>query len=184
MNKHELKAVLKYEKLLYLNKGRQRNFLDGIAIDNNYIIYKFIKKLRYEEYYYSRSSNSVIFKVLFLLKRRQKNRLGTKLGFFIPMNTCSKGLIIYHYGDIVINNSCKIGKNLKLHGNNCIGNDGKNITSAPIIGNNVDVGYGACIIGNVKVADGVKIGAGAVVVSDILEDNCTVVGCPAKIVRK
>ena len=39
------------------------------------------------------------------------------------------------------------------------------------------------ILGSVKIGDNVKIGAGAVVLSDV-PDNCTVVGVPAKIVKR
>ena len=54
---------------------------------------------------------------------------------------------------------------------------------APDIGRNVQIGARAMILGGVKIGDNVKIGAGAVVLSDV-PANCTVVGIPAKIVKR
>lgn len=56
-------------------------------------------------------------------------------------------------------------------------------SGAPEIGRNVFVGAKAMILGPIKVGDNVKIGAGAVVLSNI-PNNCTVVGVPARIVRR
>jgi serine O-acetyltransferase len=53
----------------------------------------------------------------------------------------------------------------------------------PTIGNNVVIGAGATILGPVTVGDNVRVGAGSVVVKDV-PPNSTVVGIPAKIVRR
>ena len=45
------------------------------------------------------------------------------------------------------------------------------------------VGANAVVLGGVHIGNNVKIGAGAVVTKDI-PDNCTVVGNPARIVKK
>ncbi len=50
------------------------------------------------------------------------------------------------------------------------------------IGARVWVGIGAVVSNNLQVADDCKIGAGAVVIRDI-EEACTVVGNPAKVVK-
>lgn len=183
MNKY--KEFLKQEKRIYLNRGFKRNTFDFLTKESNYIIYKFVKYLRKEELHYSKMRGffKLFHFLLFILCRRKKNKLGFKLGFFVPMNTCDLGLTIYHYGEIIINNSCHIGKNLKLHGNNCIGNDGIDINSAPRLGDNVELGFGASIIGNVKIGNNVTIGAGAVVVNSFEEDNITLIGCPARKIK-
>lgn len=123
------------------------------------------------------------FKLLQFWYRWRKNRLGERLGITIGKNVFDEGLIIWHYGYIVVNGQAKVGKNCSLHGNNCIGNDGVS-PEAPVIGDNVDIGAGAIVIGNIHIADNVKIGAGAVVVKSIDEPGVTVVGVPAHIVRK
>lgn len=53
----------------------------------------------------------------------------------------------------------------------------------PTIGDNVMVSCGAVIIGGVKIGNNVVIGSNCVVTHDV-PDNCTVVGNPARIVKK
>lgn len=158
-SKKELKQVLREEFNFYFKK--RVYIIEKITMSPFYMTWKYQKNLRKEEYYFNRK-----FKIRFLLTRRKKNKIGNKLGFYISKNVIDSGLKIYHTGNIVINEHSVIGKNLKLHGDNCIGNDGKNIGVAPIIGDNV------------------IIGAGAVVVTSCLESNVTLVGVPAKILRK
>ena len=54
---------------------------------------------------------------------------------------------------------------------------------SPVLGNNVYIGAGAKIIGGITIGNNVKIGAGSVVVKNV-PDNCTVVGNPARIIKK
>ena len=109
----------------------------------------------------------------------RKNRIGNKLGFYIPASAeIGKGLLIYHHGEIIINGTAKIGDYAKFHGNNCIGNSGNNV-NAPIVGENVEFGFGASAIGNIKINNGTVIGAGAVVVHSTNKENQILVGIPA-----
>ena len=82
------------------------------------------------------------------------------------------------YGIIVTHNAV-IGSNCTTYHQVTIGQGNG---GAPTIGDNVYIGAGAKIIGNVKIGNNVKIGANAVVLKNI-EDNCTVVGVPAKVVK-
>lgn len=52
-----------------------------------------------------------------------------------------------------------------------------------VIGDNVHIFAGALVIGDIIIGNNVVIGAGAVVVKDV-PDNCTVVGNPARIVKR
>lgn len=109
----------------------------------------------------------------------RKNRVGNKLGFYIPASAdIGKGLLIYHHGGLIINGTVKIGDHAKFHGNNCVGNSG-NDTKAPIVGNDVEFGFGASAIGNIKIDHGAVIGAGAVVVHSTDKENQILVGVPA-----
>lgn len=116
--------------------------------------------------------------------KARKNRLGSRLGFIINAGCFDDGLIIWHYGSVIVNPEARIGKNCQIHGNCCIGNLHSDSQDSPIIGDNVDIGQGAQILGGIRIADGVKIGAGAVVVKDVLFPGVTVVGIPGKILHK
>lgn len=144
-------------------------------------INKYLRYLRLEEYYYNEIG---IFKNFYAyFWARKKNKLGLKLGFFIPANTVGTGVTIYHNGNIIINGDAQIGRNCTFHGMNCVGNNGKN-SEAPVIGNNVDIGIGAKIIGGVRIADNVKIGANAVVTRNCLTPGAVLAGVPAVEINK
>jgi Serine acetyltransferase len=139
-----------------------------------------IKFLRKEEYYKSIKPNKLLRYWYF----RKKNILGAKLGFFIPAGCFDLGLMISHYGSVIVNPNSRIGRNCVIHGNCCIGNKGGENQDSPIIGDNVDIGQNAQILGGITIANGVKIGAGAIVTKSVTEEGVTVVGIPAKIVNK
>lgn len=91
-----------------------------------------------------------------------------------------EGLILMHPVGIVINSKVIGGKQVIIESGVVIGDEkGK----APVLGNNVFIGAGAKIIGGITIGDNVKVGANAVVVKDV-RDNATVVGIPAKEIRK
>ena len=73
----------------------------------------------------------------------------------------------------------------RIYQNTTFGSNGKdgNGDDAPTIGNNVVIGAGAVIIGGITIGDNVMIGANSVVLESI-PSNVTVVGIPAKIVKK
>lgn len=165
---------MEYTKKIYFSNNRK--FLKCMLLkEHEWYLYCFQKWLRREE----KATNLI----LRLIYRVLKNKLGTKLGIYIPAGIFDEGLHIWHYGNIVVNAETRVGKNCILHGDNCIGNNGKN-EGCPTIGNNVDIGVGAKILGNIQIADGVKIGAGAVVVKDCLIENSTIVGIPGKEIIK
>jgi serine O-acetyltransferase len=61
--------------------------------------------------------------------------------------------------------------------------DKGNESGAPVVGDHVEFGSGAHVLGPVRIGDHVKIGALAVVLSDV-PSGCTVVGNPARIVKR
>lgn len=92
-----------------------------------------------------------------------------------------EGVIIAHYHGIVIHHRSKVGAGTTLYQNVCLG--GRNGRAAPVIGENCVVGAGACVLGTIYIGNNVNIGANAVVLEDV-PDNCTVIGVPAKIVKR
>ena len=175
--KDDLKRYLKKEKNIYVNSLPIKYLEQIITNDINLKIWKFVRYLRYTEYYHN--NKGIINKLGYTYFRRKQNNLGRKLGIEMWDNSISEGLTIFHAGNIVVNGMSQIGKNLKLHGSNCIGNNGYTLES-PIIGNNVRLGVGAKVIGNIRIADNITIAAGAVVVNSFEEEGITIGGIPAK----
>lgn len=169
-----MNPVLKYERSLYFRDWKHY-LISRITHEDNYLIWKYVTYLRREE----AAGN----KLLQLYWRRKKNDLGSGLGIVAYAGTCGKGLQIWHYGSVIISGDAKVGENCTFHGQACIGNNGKS-EKAPVIGNNVDIGVGARILGDIVIADNVRIGANAVVTKSCYEKGVTLVGCPARILRK
>lgn len=84
---------------------------------------------------------------------------------------------------IIISHHSKFGRGCTIYQQVTVADDPHNTCKSALIGNNVLIGAGAKIIGDVKIGNNVKIGANAVVTKDV-PDNCTVVGVPAKIIKK
>ena len=101
---------------------------------------------------------------------------GAKLG---------KGVFIDHGTGVVIGETTVVGENCTIYQGVTLGGTGKDKGSKrhPTLGNNVMVGSGAKVLGPITIGNNVRIASGAVVLSDV-PDNCTVVGVPARVVRK
>lgn len=112
---------------------------------------------------------------------RRLMKLGRRYGFDIPYNTSiGGGIIIRHFGLIIINFQTVIGENFTVVPGTVIG---KSKGRVPFIGDNVSVGANCSIIGGIKIGDGATIGAGSVVVHDVAPGS-VVAGNPAKELRQ
>ena len=143
-------------------------------------IFYYQKLLRKVEFLFSKKK-TIIENIVFRILYRKFNSLSQKYGFTIPLNVFGPGLSIAHRGYIVVNPKAIIGANCRIHPGVVIGE--KN-NKSPIIGDYVYIGPGAKIFGGITIADDVKIGANAVVNKSVLEKGVTVVGIPARIIRK
>ena len=94
-----------------------------------------------------------------------------------PSVIIGEGTCIAHGVGIVIHHDAIIGKGCKIFQNVTIGQSGV------VVGDNVLLGAGAVLLGPVTIGDNVKIGANAVVTKSV-PPNLTVVGIPARIVKK
>lgn len=115
--------------------------------------------------------------------RRKLQKLGVRLGFSIPVNTCGPGLSLPHYGNIVINHNAKIGANCRIHSGVNIGASGGS-KEAPHLGDNVYIAPGAILFGNIHIGNNNTIGANATVNKSFTEENVVIAGTPAKIVKE
>lgn len=177
--KEDLKEYIKCDDWYYnqqFTKWDKKLFV--FLRDPQYLLHKYKIFLRKEEYYLNNNNCSKMNTLKRLYYIRRKNRIGNKLGICIPPNTFGKGLVIMHHGSIIVNPNVRVGEYCILHGNNCLGNNGKS-QPAPCCGNRLDVGIGASLIGNIKIGNNVTVGANAIV-NKSFDDNCVLVGVPAK----
>ncbi len=177
-NKNDLNYYLAEDLKRFFKKPTLK---DLILHNEVWYIYRYLRQLRYVEYY----KNTGKLKLLFLYHFFRYKRLGFKLRYTIYPNTVAPGLRIFHTGEFLhIKSRCRIGKNCTMLPGVVIGN--KNLEddeSWVTVGNNCYFGLGAKIFGEVKIGDNVIIGANSVVVKDI-PDNCVVSGIPAKIIKR
>lgn len=101
-----------------------------------------------------------------------------------PGAVIGEGVFIDHGMGVVIGETCEIGDNVIIYQGVTLGGTGKETGKRhPTIGNNVLIGSGSKILGPIVIGDNVKVGAGSVVLKNV-EPNCTVVGIPAKAVKR
>lgn len=102
-----------------------------------------------------------------------------QIALFFATRDIGPGIFIQH-GFSTIIAAKRIGVNCWINQQVTIGYVG---LKCPTIGDNVRIGAGAKVLGGIRVGNNVKIGANSVVVKDV-PDDCTVVGIPARIVRR
>ena len=119
------------------------------------------------------------------LARYVSQRAVRKTGIEIhPGATIGRRLVIDHGMGIVIGETAEIGDDVLIYQGVTLGGTGKDIGKRhPTIGNNVMISSGAKVLGPFKVGDNSRIAAGAVVLDEVPPDS-TVVGVPARVVRR
>lgn len=183
-NKSSLRQILAFEYSTYrkyMYKTTKDYMLGGVKCENVRMIMKWQRFARLSDYhdYQYHTTGSRWHLVCYLWYIRRRNRLGNRLGLEMSTELIGKGLMIYHFNNVV-NTNAVIGENLHLHGGNVIGNAGNGDMRCPVIGHNVMLGAGAKVIGGVTIADNIKIAAGAVVVHSFTEPGITIGGIPAR----
>lgn len=160
---------------------RTPNYKDWALHNESWYIYRYIRHLRYVEYYKDKGG---LLKVMFLWHLVLLKRLGFKLHFTIYPGTIAEGLRIYHVGGFLhIGKNVRIGKNCTLQPGVVFGNKTEiEDNRLVVVGDNCYIGLNAKILGPVRIGNNVTIGANAVVTRDI-PDNAIVGGVPAKIIR-
>lgn len=102
-----------------------------------------------------------------------------------PGATIGKGFFVDHGAGVVIGETAEIGDNCVLFHNVTLGGTGKHQGKRhPSLGSNVFVGTGATLLGPISIGDNTNVGANAFVVMRDCPPNCTVVGTPAKIIKR
>ena len=101
-----------------------------------------------------------------------------------PGATIGRGVFIDHGMGVVIGETSEIGDRCLLYQGVTLGGTGKDSGKRhPTLANNVVVGAGAKVLGAIEVGANTRIGAGSVVVRNV-ENNCTVVGIPGRVIHQ
>lgn len=173
-DRHELNLFIKSD--LMMNRGffswpiKQR-LLHIIYPD---YVMRYLWRLRKAEYY-SNCCSQYSFKRLF--NEACLSRLGIKLGFSIAYNVFGYGLVIPHYGTIVVGVGNKIGNYCVLHTSTCISAGEKKIGDA------FYVSTGAKILKDIHLGDNVSVAANSVLNQSSNDSDCMFAGMPAQRVK-
>lgn len=99
-------------------------------------------------------------------------KLGKKLGYTIPFNSCGYGLVLCHYGTIVVGFNCHLGNYPVLFTSTCI------TALNSIFGDAFYLSTGAVVAKHVEIGDNVKVAANSVVLKSH-PGNALLAGIPA-----
>lgn len=113
-----------------------------------------------------------------LINKIRLQRLCIKLGFTIPVNVFGDGLVIPHYGTIVVGAGNSIGNYAVLHTSTCI------TVGEKSIGNVMYLSIGAKVLNDIVLGDGISISANSVVNKSVQESNVLLFGSPASVKKE
>ena len=171
-NRKELDFYLKTDRMM--NTGSFALNLKERIIDiviPNYIM-RYLKSMRYLDFYSTADK-----KLLATYYRFKYRKYGLKLGFSISYKVFGFGLVIPHYGTIVVGEGNNIGNYAVLHTSTCITAGKKSI------GSGFYLSTGSKVINDVNISDNVNVSANSLVNKSINESNVVIAGAPA-IVKK
>lgn len=145
---------------------------------------KCLKAYRIANYYYIKSQDKKIYKLIYVIKALKLKRLMNKYDFNVPAKTrIGKGLFIGHNGPIIINGNAIIGDNCNIATGVTIGQENRGKRKGfPKIGNKVWIGTNAVIVGKITIGSNVLVAPNSYVNFDV-PDNSIVIGNPGKIVK-
>lgn len=177
--KQELKFYMKADYMM--NRGvftpswKQR--IRDIFIGDQII--RFLCLMRKTSYYrYIAENRSRFFGGgIFLFYKILYGRVSRKLGFSIGSEVFGYGLVIPHYGTIVVGSSNRIGNYAVLHTSTCISDNRK------VIGDGLYLSTGAKMTSSITLGNNISVGANSLVNKSLLKDNVMIAGAPAKEIK-
>lgn len=169
---------LKYKEVLKLDAERYLVFTPYKKVSFMMFFYALIKLKPFRSVLYMRTKKDFVFSALSKLFIRPLDSIE------LVSNRIEPGLLLLHNIGCVINVR-SAGKNFTVaHGATVgLGNSDESGNRSPIIGENVWIATNAVVFGPINIGNNVKIGAGCVLNKSV-PDNCTVVGNPARIVKR
>lgn len=138
-------------------------------------IMDYLKVLRKTEYYINTGKTRSLG---YGLARARLSSLGMKLGFSIAPNVFGYGLVIPHYGTVVVGAGNHIGNFAVLHTSTCI------TAGQKTIGDGLYLSTGGKIIGDITLGDNISVAANGVVNKSFADANQLLVGVPASVKRE
>jgi serine O-acetyltransferase len=148
-----------------------KDFLKDVLIPNH--ILRYLRSMRFVAFYSNTKKNKAL-SIKYIYHNIRFKKLGLKLGFSIGYNSFGYGLLIPHYGTIIVNVGIRAGNYCVLHTSTCIGGSNKTI------GNGLYLSSGGLIMGkNIILGDNISIAANSLVNSSFLESNILLAGSPA-----
>lgn len=155
-DKKQLLEYLQEDAALYLKVSsgywsRLKHCLVTSPQSYQWKIYSYIRTLRFAEYHKnnsflskSKSVKSAYHTICMLYQYWKLKRLSWATGFQIDPNSFGKGLMIYHYGSIVVNENARIGDYATIYPGVVIG---AKASGCPHIGHHCFIGAGSKILG-------------------------------------
>ena len=166
----------------FVRSGMKHPILARLTYGEHDVTRRYIKVLRYYEYYYNNRGRNLFFRMMYCIYFIRHRKNCVKKGIYIMPNTCREGLLLPHPGFIRIDSFCKIGKNCTILPMVLFGKKHPGIDCSIEVGDNCYISTGVTILGPVKIGNNVTVAAGAVVNKDI-PDDCVVAGVPCRIVK-
>ncbi len=123
-------------------------------------------------------------RILFVMSRAILKHFAYEYHFDISFQAqIGPGLVIAHFGYIIVMKNDVIGENCTLRPGVVFGKKLTEETRGAVVGDNVNFGVGSVIVGDVKIGNNVIVGANSVITKDV-PSNCVVAGAPAKVLRE
>lgn len=138
------------------------------------IIIRYLRHLRKYAYYYNTSNQSLWHKIMMAYEHYRLSLLAIRTGFSIGQNSLGYGVVIPHYGTIVVNGEARIGPFSVLHTSTCIAGGGKTI------GESFYLSTGSQVIGEICLGNNVTVSAHSLI-NRSFGNNVLLAGCPAEV---
>lgn len=169
-SKKELAFYLKADHIM--NRGKEKRSLKDKMVEfiKPDLIMRYLRLMRKTDYYRSIGSKRWLYYSWLY------GRLGIRLGFTISYRAFGYGLVIPHYGTIVVGEGNKIGNYAVLFTSTCITGKQRHIGDGLYLSTGVKIASGG------NLADNVSIAANSVVTKSFPDDNnILLAGMPAKV---
>lgn len=141
------------------------------------VVIGYLRHLRRYAYYYNTNKRSLWHKIMMVYEHQRLAKYAIKTGFSIGPNSLDYGVVIPHYGTIVINEASHIGPFAVLHTATCIAGGGK------FIGEGFYLSSGSQLVGEFNIGDNVTIAAHSLV-NKSFGDNVLIAGSPATVKKE